>query len=243
MECKNCKNTFEGNFCNHCGQNAAVDRLNFRYLFYELPNGLFQLNHGFLFTIKELTFRPGHSIREFLLGRRKPHYRPISFLLLTTALYVLSTYLMDRNTFLDDFVSGFKSGIDDERDRPLLFYLDWLTKNQVYAALVVMPLFSAASFLAFLRSGYNYVEHLFLNIYITGQQMLIYLFLSFIFFKENIFIATPFLVGMIYNMWTFHQFFKDKKFFINLGLVLLTYIIFLIMILSLILLLAILINF
>lgn len=69
MICKNCKNTFEGNFCNRCGQSSKVRKINFRYVLDEVPNSIFQIDRGFLFTVKELFTRPGHSIREFIKGK------------------------------------------------------------------------------------------------------------------------------------------------------------------------------
>ena len=32
VECKNCGNGFEGNYCNLCGQPAETHRINFKFL-------------------------------------------------------------------------------------------------------------------------------------------------------------------------------------------------------------------
>ncbi len=48
-----------------------------------------------------------------------------------------------------------------------------------------MLIFSLASYLAFIRSGYNLIEHLVLNFFISGQQFLIYAFFSFFLLDEN----------------------------------------------------------
>ena len=57
--------------------------------------------------------------------------------------------------------------------------------------------------------------------------MIIYWLLGFLFFKENIFMLTPIVLGMIYNFWCFSQLFKDKKIFTKIGLIILSYFIFL----------------
>ena len=62
--------------------------------------------------------------------------------------------------------------------------------------------------------------------------MLIYFVLSFLFFKDNIFIATPVLIGFVYNFWTFIQLFSEKKFIPKLGLIFLTYFIFIFLIIG-----------
>ena len=60
--------------------------------------------------------RPGHSIKAFLDGKRKQYYKPIAFLLVTSSLYVMSYYLMSRNTIVNDVVIGFKSGMQAKND-------------------------------------------------------------------------------------------------------------------------------
>lgn len=230
MICKNCKHRFEGNFCDNCGQNSKVQRINFSYLVNEIPNSIFQINRGFLFTLKELVIRPGASIREFLSGKRKRHYKPVAFLLITSTLYVLITYLTDRNTIMEDLVFGFRNGAKGEAQASEQAVLDWISKYQAYVTLLILPLYSLASYSAFSKSKYNYFEHLVINIYIMAFQIVIYLILGFIFFKENILLITPIVIGMAYNMWTYNQLFDDKKLRTNLARVVLTYVIFIILV-------------
>ena len=52
--------------------------------------------------------------------------------------------------------------------------LTLLWKNQTYVFLLLVPLFSIASFLSFRKSKYNFSEHLILNLFILGEQLLIY---------------------------------------------------------------------
>lgn len=228
MICKNCKNKLQGDFCSNCGQKSRVGRINFNYLANEIPNSIFQLNRGFFFTIKELFIRPGHSIREFLSGKRVHHYKPIGFLLLTSTIYVLSAYLLERNTFFYDLALGFEEGASGNNETLGTTFINWISKYQVYIPLIILPIFSISTYIAFFKSKYNYFEHLVINFYITGQQMIIYWILGFLFFKENIFLITPIVVGLIYNFWTFNQIFDNKKFLTKIGLMILTYILFVI---------------
>jgi len=231
MICKNCENQLSGDFCNKCGQKSKVERINFKYLANEIPNSVFQLNRGFLFTVKELFIRPGHSIREFLSGKRVHHYKPIGFLLITSTIYVVSAYLMSRNTFLSDMILGFKDGAEGNNGTSDFKFLNWVSKYQIYFPLFILPIFSISTYLAFFKSKYNYFEHLVINFYITGQQMIIYWILGFIFFKENMLMITPVIVGAVYNFWTFNQLFQNKKFITKVGLIILSYLIFTILLL------------
>ncbi|MGZ2369612.1 DUF3667 domain-containing protein [Ancylomarina sp. YFZ004] len=225
MICKNCEYNFSGNFCNNCGQSSNVRKVDFKYLLDEIPNGVFQLNRGILFTLKQLFTRPGHSIREFLEGKRKPYYRPIAFLLIISTLYVLSAFLFDKSTFIDMFLSGWERAMINNNENSGFDILKWISRNQAYITLLFIPVFSLASYVAFLKSKFNYFEHLVLNTYITAQQMIIYFIFSFVFFEDNILLIIPYIIGVIYNFWTFHQFFKDKKTLNKIWLLLLTYII------------------
>ena len=99
MVCKNCENEFNGNFCNNCGQKSNTRKINYNYLIEEISNNVFQVHRGIFFTVKELSYRPGHSIREFLNGKRKQHFKPVGFVLITSALYVFTSLLFNENTF------------------------------------------------------------------------------------------------------------------------------------------------
>lgn len=221
------RETFEGNFCGNCGQNAKVKKINLKYLMDEIPDSLFQVNRGFLYTVKQLTLRPGHSIQEFLEGKRKPYYKPFAFFLITSTVYFLLPYLLDKNTFIDDLLLGFRDGMKENNVSADSGILDWISKNQNYFILLFLPLFSFASYLAFIKSKYNYFEHLVINMYITGYQMIIYLIFSFVFFEENLLITAPLIIGFVYNFWTFNQLFEDKKIWNKILWLILAYIIFL----------------
>jgi len=230
MICKNCKQNFDGHFCNNCGQSSKVRKVDFKYLLDEISNSVFQVNRGILFTVKELFIRPGHSIREFLAGKRIQHFKPLSYILLLSAIYVLITFLIGKKTYLGDSLSGMTSAINDNGSELAITgdILNGLSNNFAYATLLLLPFFSLASYISFIKTKYNYFEHLILNFYIAGQQIIIYLIfaLLFFFFKiEGYFIqSVPFILAMLFTFWTFVQFFKTKKLYPKILLTLLTYI-------------------
>lgn len=235
MICKNCGQNFNGNFCNNCGQNANVGKVDIKYLLKEIPNSIFQVNGGVFFTIKELFTRPGNSIREFLDGKRKKHFKPLAFVLLISTLYVLTTYLTDKYTFLGDGISGIADSLNSKETESsiMIKILNWFAQNHAYATLLILPFFSLASYLTFIKSKYNYFEHLILNFYINGQQMVIYLIFTILFFVfkiEGYFIdIIPFTIAILYLFWVFIQFFTNGKVFQKTLLTMLTYILYLVL--------------
>lgn len=229
MTCKNCYHTLEGNYCHNCGQKSNVRRIDRKYIFREISTGIFQLDHGFFFTIKELFVRPGHSIRAFLEGKRKPYFKPIAYVFLLSTAYALTSHFFGKNTYLEDFTEGFYSGMtNDGENAPNTFkVLNWLATNHTYTTLVLLPFYAFASYGIFEKSKYNYFEHLVLNAYITGQQTLIYIIFSLLLIKldDDSFLAVfPFGIAIVYNFWVFAQFFIDKTLDTRLFLTVITYI-------------------
>jgi len=226
--CKNCGHRFEGNFCSNCGQSSKVNRIDSHYVAEEISNGLFQVNRGFFYTIKELFIRPGVTIKNFLQGKRQNYFKPIPFVLLASTLYVFIVYLLDLNTYSKDFESGFKAGVHESemnKASSILNVLNWLANNHAYTLLILLPFYSLSSYIAFIKSKYNYFEHLVLNIYISGQQMIIYLVSSFFVIKGGVTEIIPVATGVIFNYWAFHQIF-ETTFFAKISLFILTYVLY-----------------
>lgn len=236
MTCKNCGNITEGNFCNNCGQKTNTQRINFSYLVDEFSNGVLQVNRGILFTVKELFTRPGHSIREYLEGKRKQHFRPLAFVLLVSAVYVFMSYLSGVNTIVGDILNGMlessKTHSNSFETDSLIEIMKWFRKNDIYFTLAIIPIFSFASFISFKNANYNFFEHLVLNSYITGQQMIIYLIYYVVIYLTNSHSKTDYLINIplflpiLYLFWTFHQFFSSKKLLTKVLHTILTYFLF-----------------
>ncbi len=227
MNCKNCDQLVEGNFCSNCGQNSKVGRFNFLTFIKEVSGSIFQLNRGILFTAKELFIRPGKTIREYLGGKRKRHFKPLAYTFtLSTILYFLSKYL-GGETQISDFIEGFNGDENEFKNFPeFLSQLDWLAKNYSYTILMLLPLNSLASYIAFKGFGYNYLEHLVLNAYITGQQAIIYLIVSLLKLGDlnsEIMATLSFLSSITYTFIVFWQFFSTGKKFSRILRFILTY--------------------
>jgi len=214
MICKNCGHKIEGNFCSNCGQDSEVDKINAKYLFKEISHSILKLDKGFFYTVKELFTRPGYSIRDYLQGKRKNHYKPISFVIITATIYLLSTLITGERTFLSDFFYGAISGLDDKEFTTISNTFKWGAKNYTYITLIFMPLFSFASFVSFRKAGYNYFEHLIINCYIKGVQIILYsVFCFLIHWTNNDIYILPIIalsLSIAYLIWFYMQFF-DKK--------------------------------
>ena len=86
-DCLNCNKLIKSNFCPDCGQSAKTHRFSLQHFFvHDLVHGIFHLDKGFFFTIKELFTRPGHTIREYIEGKRAKHFNYVSLIIMIIAL-------------------------------------------------------------------------------------------------------------------------------------------------------------
>src|SRR5882757_2952307 len=83
--CLNCEHNYAGKFCPECGQKGHTDRITLASIAHEVPHSVLHLDKGFFYTFKQLLVRPGHSIREYVQGKRVKHYSPIAYLLIMCA--------------------------------------------------------------------------------------------------------------------------------------------------------------
>lgn len=58
------------------------------------------------------------------------------------------------------------TSIELQMTEPIL----WFKDNYAYTTLFLVPLVSLAPYVAFLGKGYNYFEHLILNLYVENQK-------------------------------------------------------------------------
>lgn len=203
-KCLNCNNEVADNFCSVCGQKKSTHRYSLEHFFvHDLVHGVFHVDKGFLFTIKELFTRPGHSMREFIEGKRANHFNYFSFALIILVIeYYLTRFSSIKSSDLYEDVneiSGYQKVAKD--------YYKIIT-------LAGIPLFALASYFVFKRSKLNYTEHLIINLYrmsVAGIIMAVYIVIT-IFYSNmevlNILFRTVPLVEIIYTSWFFHQYFS-----------------------------------
>ena len=92
QKCLNCNENIKRNYCDYFGQKTSTHRFSLKHFFiHDFVHGIFHLDKGFLFTIRELFTRPGHSIREYIQRKRTNHFNYFTTLiLLLTIGYFLS---------------------------------------------------------------------------------------------------------------------------------------------------------
>jgi len=215
--CLNCDVQLTGNFCSNCGQSAKVHKINFHFLIHDIQHGLLHLEKGFFYTTKELFTRPGHSIREFLAGKRVNHFKPISFAIILAGVYGIMAHYFEINLFSMSFKV---SGDDADATTQVKQYIDkiseWISSHYATVTLMKLPLLALGSFLCFFKAGYNYLEHLIVNAFLVGQKLILRIICFPLFYyldPKSIRAVTNVveLIAYIIAAWAFFQLFPQIK--------------------------------
>ncbi|MBO9618227.1 MAG: DUF3667 domain-containing protein [Niabella sp.] len=171
ITCKNCNRPFEGNYCSNCGQSAHEGRIDLPYLLHDIPHSVFHIDRGFFYTVIALFTRPGKMLSNYLAGRRVNYFKPFAYVLLMSTIGALLVKLLTAG------LAAAYAKYNPGQVMPLRegFF------NHYFSAFIflMIPLASAATYLFFIRSRYNYWEHVVINTYIAAQlnvmQVLIYI--------------------------------------------------------------------
>ena len=204
--CLNCNTPVDGDFCSKCGQKSSTHRYSIKhFLTHDFIHGFLYLDRGLLYTVKELFIRPGHSIREFIGGKRAKHINSFTLLLLAV---MIGHFLNELSTIkIADLVNiegrNFVSRIEEfSITYPKLFILS------------TIPVYAIFSFLWFKKAQQNFTEHLILNTYrASGELILTALFTLLTIFYRNIDILViiySFLSFALtaYSTWFYYQYFS-----------------------------------
>ena len=160
LRCRNCEAIFEPGqkFCGHCGQRTDLaPRLTMREIAGDMIHAITHADHSIFGLVRGLLTRPGYVAREYVAGRRKRHFGPWAFLLITVSLataVILAT------------------GVEWFRPFSKSHAADVLQRHINLVMLVQMPLLAAFCALLFRRERLNYAEHLVLSAYTFGFRQL-----------------------------------------------------------------------
>jgi len=171
---------------------------------------------GILLTLRGLAIRPGHSIREYIEGKRINHFH---FIGLIFVLIIVEQFLKGHSHIHlaqtvkpeDQELTAYAEHIVDQYSRVI--------------ALCCIPLFALISFLLFRKSGLNFAEHMVLNGYrISGSMIIFILAYTVLIFVQRIevyqwLIRIANLLSSCYIFWFVFQFFSKyarNKFILTL---------------------------
>jgi uncharacterized protein DUF3667 len=149
-------------FCGQCGQKTGRARLTMHDISHDFLHALTHADQSIFALVKALAYRPGHIAREYIEGKRKKHFGPLAFLLITVGLASFMVVIAGAQFFTpvpDNTIANFL-----QQHINLVIFLQ-------------VPLLAGVCALLFRSSRLNFAEHLILVAYTSGFRLL---FLAFV---------------------------------------------------------------
>lgn len=203
ITCKNCNQTFQGHYCNNCGQSAETHKLDIHFLWHDLQHGLLHFDKGILYSAKKLYTEPGTTIREYIEGKRVRHFKPFSLVIILATIYGLLCHFFD-----------IKLIVTGDNLNKIQHYNEWTTSHFAWITLLTIPFYTIGTYVFFRKQGYNFIELLIQNTFKAGQRLFLHLALFPIIIYYN---ETPainkvrlflYLLDVALIFWTNVQFFN-----------------------------------
>lgn len=214
QECKNCNSVFEGKFCSQCGQASNTHRINALYFLHDIPHSVLHIDKGFPYTFIQLIKRPARALDEYLAGRRVKYDRPLSYVIIMSAICVL---IVSR-------IRNYMQQLQQDTGKTLNPGT-FLSHYQAIFIFLMIPLAGLITWLVFRKNKYNFWEHILINTYLTAQlNVLLVLISIFSLLKylitgsDSYSISIFMTLFMIYYATTFSVLMKTGKKGISLGL-------------------------
>ena len=194
---------------NHADKNYPLKRINSSYIIHEIQH-LLHLESGFLFTIKQLLFKPGKLVRDFIFEDRSKATKPVIFLIFSAALFTLIFHFFHIE--YEFFSLNQKIGnIDQYLEKEKIS--NWVNSHLGYTSLIIGFFIALWIKLFFRKHHYNIYEITVLLCYSIGQALLIISLLALlaVICKSQTIISVGILAGYFYIFWSVGQFFGETK--------------------------------
>ena len=148
-------------FCGSCGQKSSVGRLTLGQVAQDFLHVLTHVDHSIFSLIRGLLLHPGRVTREYLDGRRKKHFGPLAFLIISMGLASFIILVTDVQWFepvsrSDTWLGGL------------------LQRHINLVVLLQFPLLAGVCALFFFRERLHYAEHMVFIAYTSGIRCLFF---------------------------------------------------------------------
>jgi hypothetical protein len=156
--CLNCDEPVFQKFCPNCGQKTNTHRITLKHFFlHDIVHGVWHMEKGILFTLKEALLQPGKAALDYISGKRIRYYNVFYLILLFVGLTILVENL---NNFLYEKYPYPYS--DASIDNESLVVLNFLSEHLKLFMALAIPVFAFNSYCLFRKKKLYYSEHLIL---------------------------------------------------------------------------------
>ena len=198
--CRNCGEYIEKEYCTHCGQKREEHRIHLKSLLHDIPHAIFHVDSGFFYNVKQLFKRPGFAIRDYLEGRRKRFFHPITYLAILLvfnlfAVKVTNLHYYDEQELLS--MSPKEVQFIKEYDASQW----WFLEHTYLYMLIAIPLCTVFCYFFFrlFKQKFNLAENAIILMFIIAQGVLIQsvLYLVTGWVRNGVFIRSMEMVNLV----------------------------------------------
>jgi FtsH-binding integral membrane protein len=203
--CTNCLEPISLNFCQNCGNPTKLERIDRRYAIQEAIS-LLGFEKGFLYTIKELLLRPGQTIHDYLISNRNKYTKPLTFLLLASAIYTFVVHYFKVESIYQERVE--KSYENSSVSSTIIL----IQNNYGYANIISTVFIIFWLKLFFKKYHYNMYETAVLLFFVMGEVMIfsVLMPINTKYFNSPIIENVVTIAGLVYMGWAIGQFYEKK---------------------------------
>ena len=205
--CPNCEAHLEPGykFCPSCGQDTHLHRLSLGHIGHELVHFFTHADKGIFYLIRMLALNPGRVAREYVGGKRKRYFPPLSFFLIVAGVLVFSQTTFHRS-YVNRQAEGLNRAITVEKNETIKARMTairdrvqnasyFTSKYSNVLAMIATPIISFLFLLFYRRAKYNYSEHLVANMYFSAFT---FLWLAVVVAPLNWAIGSPGFFSVLY---------------------------------------------
>lgn len=179
--CSNCGTRYTGRICPQCGQVGTWSRYTWRQAFLNLLDIWGLGNRPMFRTLKELFWRPGYMVRDYLNGHRQFYFPPFKLLAVVVVLLLFTSWVtgVKVDSLFGDLAHDL-SGKEMNLSGPLLVlagalikFIEFLSSNLLYEWLFLGVVAVFCVWIAFYRyRRVNLVETYIFLVFLIAQQLL-----------------------------------------------------------------------
>ncbi len=217
IKCNNCLNSYEGNFCNICGQGAIENqRLSTKEIFAHLLQRNLYFDRKLIYTFKDLFLRPEEVGLSFIRGQRKKYTKPIRYLIVVLAIYAILNYFFGASVVMEKIVHFELPFLTQELNHSLgIWNYRFYAEYQMYSGILQVLVLTAFLPFVFRKFDYNFMELLAANLYYFSTAILIVYVLMTIcssLFGYTLSLLVVNVVFLAYSFWAYYRFYQQQSF-------------------------------
>lgn len=169
--CLNCGQTIHSKFCPDCGQRTDTHRIVMKhFVLHDMLHGVWHLERGILFTIKEAVIRPGQAAMDYISGKRIRYYN----------VFYLCLLMIGFNLLLSHYYFPEEEPV--KRDEKSAKFIAFFSHNIKFIILGIVPILALYARLMFRRLKLNIAEHFIIaGMALLGMSLFSAVFMTVIF--------------------------------------------------------------